>query len=66
MADGVLADPINCSSLVMKVVNLGLATYHELSTVYDYEDVLDLLEIHEVSEHNKILIMEAHDEFTNH
>lgn len=63
LADGALANPINCSSLVMNVVSLGLATYHELSTVYDHEDALDMLEIHEVSEHNRQMIKEIQSEF---
>lgn len=46
----------------MKVVALGLATYHEMATVYDHEDALDMLEIHEVSEHNKAILAEAQSE----
>lgn len=57
-----IANPINVSLLVMKVVSLGLATYHEMATVYDHEDALDMLEIYEVSEHNKAILAEAQSE----
>ena len=66
ISDDALAAPINISLLVMKVVSLGLATYHEMATVYDHEDALDMIEIYEVSEYNKQLIMEAQNEFTQH
>ena len=57
-----IVNPINVSLLVMKVVSLGLATYHEMATVYDHEDALDMLEIYEVSEHNKAILAEAQSE----
>lgn len=59
LKEDALAIPPNVSQNVFRVISLGLATYHECATVYDHEDLLDLLEIHEASSYNKKIIEEV-------
>jgi len=44
---------VNVSRPIAYVVGSGLATLHELSTIYDTEDMLDLMEIGMVRDYNE-------------
>lgn len=44
---------MNVSRPIAYVIGSGLATLHELRTVYDTEDVLDLIEIARVRDYNQ-------------
>ncbi len=43
---------MNVSRPIAYVVGSGLATLHELETIYDTEDLLDLMEIGQVRDFN--------------
>lgn len=43
---------MNVSRPVAYVIGSGLATLHELETIYDTEDLLDLMEIGQVRDYN--------------
>jgi len=45
--------------LIGVIVSKGLATLHELDTVYGYEDALNLYEIIKVQNYNDWIAMEA-------
>lgn len=49
----------NVPDLIGVIVSKGLATLHELDTVYGYEDALNLYEIIKVQNYNDWIAMEA-------
>ncbi len=44
---------MNVSLITSIVVKSGLATLHDLQTVYGLEDLWDMLEIHSVAQYNE-------------
>lgn len=53
---------VNLSSEAYYVLHNGLATYHELDSHLTLEDAINLIEFHQVSEHNKALLEELNNE----
>lgn len=62
--EGVLAQTVNVSSLTSQVITAGLASYVELDSVLGLEDVLNILEVYQVSEHNKMLVNKYDNEYS--
>ena len=53
------------STVAYQVITAKYATLHELHTIYSLEDVLNLLEIHQVESYNKQLMSEINDDNAN-
>lgn len=49
----------NVTDPIGAVIGAGMATLHELNTVYGAEDVYDMIEVLNVRAHNRHLIEEA-------
>lgn len=62
--NGVLAQTVNVSYLASQVMTTGLASYVELDSVLGLEDVLNILEVFQVSEHNKMLVNKYGNEYS--
>jgi len=56
---------VNLSSQAYYVLDNGLATYADLDTHLTLEDALNLIEFHQVSQHNKALLKELEIELSN-
>lgn len=56
---------VNLSSQAYFVLENRLATYSELDTHLTLEDAVTMIELHQVSEHNKALMKELESELSN-
>jgi hypothetical protein len=48
----------NVSKVLGAVISTGMASLHELQTIYSLQDVFDLLEIAAINGHNRKMMME--------
>lgn len=56
---------VNLSSQAYFVLENRLATYSELDTHLTLEDAVTMIELHQVSEHNRALMKELESELSN-
>lgn len=56
---------VNLSAEAYYVLHHELATFYELSTHLTLEDAIEMIEFHQVSEHNKKLLEELNNELGN-
>lgn len=56
---------VNLSPQACYILEHGLAPYADLAQHLTLEDALNLIEHHQVSQHNKALMKELEDEFRN-